>query len=73
MSIQYRFMLFDEYWEHVKGEMQNALKQNKKSKPKASKLVIKLFSISDRIKQKYFQIYLKSCKDLFLVRFLNWR
>jgi hypothetical protein len=49
------------------------LKQNKKSKPKASKLVIKLFSISDRIKQKYFQIYFKSCKDLFLVRFLNWR
>ena len=49
------------------------MKQNKKSKPKASKLVIKLFSISDRIKQKYFQIYFKSCKDLFLVRFLNWR
>ena len=73
MSIQHRFMLFDEYWEHVKVEMQNALKQNKKSKPKASKLVIKLFSISDRIKQKYFQIYFKSCKDLFLVRFLNWR
>ena len=46
--------------------------QNKKSKPKASNLKIKLFSISDRIKQKYFQIYFKSSKDLFLVRILNW-
>ena len=73
LSIHHRFMLFDEYWEHVKGEMQTALKQNKKSKPKASKLVIKLFSISDRMKQKYFQLYFRSCKDLFLVRFLNWR
>lgn len=60
-------------WSNIKVELSKILNGNTKHAKVAKQISVKIFSISDDIRDKYLKTYLKLCQDLHMIKFIEWR
>jgi hypothetical protein len=67
-------MVFLQYmWSIIKVDLSKLLNANTKHAKVSKTVSVKIFSISDEMRDLYLNRYLSLCKDLHLVKFLDWR
>jgi len=57
----------------MKVDLSKLLNANTKHAKVAKSISVKIFSISDGVRDKYLAAYLKLCQDLHLIKFIEWR
>ena len=60
-------------WSNIKVDLSKILNANTKHAKVAKGISVKIFSIPDDIRDLYLNKYLTLCKELHLIKFLEWR
>lgn len=68
-----RFTYIMYYWENLKTDMSKILLSDDKNPEAAKEVSIKIFKISDPVREKYIRLYCEYCRMVFVLKFINWR
>jgi hypothetical protein len=70
---QSRSMFLKYFWSIIKVDMSKMLLGNKKNPKEAQKISVKIFSISDETRDQYIDAYMKYCRDIHVIKYIEWR
>jgi len=73
ISAKSRMVFLQYMWSIIKVDLSKLLNANTKHAKVAKTVSVKIFSISDEMRDLYLNRYLTLCKELHLVKFLDWR
>lgn len=66
-------MFLKYFWSIIKVDMSKMLLGNKKNPKEAQKLSVKVFGITDEVRDIFIERFFKYCRGLHMIQYIDWR
>ncbi len=66
-------MFLKYFWSIIKVDMSKILLGNKKNPKEAQKVSVKIFGITDEVRDIFIERFFNYCRNLHLIQFIDWR
>ncbi|TNV84017.1 hypothetical protein FGO68_gene12642 [Halteria grandinella] len=73
LSDKNRYMYIMYYWENLKVDMSKILLSDEKNQAAAKEVSIKVFKITDSLRERFINMYCDYCRLVFMLKFIQWR